>query len=834
MKIDLHCHSKYSKRPSLWVMQKLGCPESFTDPVELYHVARRQGMGAVTITDHNTIEGCLTIAQFPDTFLSCEYTTYFPEDGCKVHVIAYGITESQHVELCDVRRNVYDLVDYMNRSKIPHTCAHPLFCVNDRLEVTHIEKLILLFKNWELNGSVDPSMNQAVHEILRLLSSTGIQRLVDKHGILPPFCEPWSKNLTGGSDDHSSLQLARTYTEVPGALTLAEFWCGLENGQARVCSVPATPLGFARNIYGIAYQYLKNRFELDRHISKDTLLRFLDHTLQTRPDPPELLRSWFHMLLARRQTRREKKQGGYSLFEMVRVEAERLIQRNPQLNAVLQSGAHDYDSLTQVWFEFVNKVADKILIRLGEHMLERLTKACLFDMVQSLASSGALYSFLAPYFVSFSLFSEQREWSKRVVDEIGCARIGPVSEPPVRVAHFTDTFSETNGVAHTLRQQLSAAIAMGKDYTIITCLSESRLSQRGVHAFVPVGTVSMPEYPELHLHCPSFLAMLNYCYEEGFTHLHVSTPGPVGLAALGVARILRLPICGTYHTAFPEYAKILTEDGYMEELTWKYLLWFYDQLEAVFVPSRATQTELANRGLNSDKIVIYPRGVDTRRFHPMKKSNILRERFNVADDLTNLLYVGRLSREKNLELLCEAFQICNAKRTTARLILVGDGSCRADLERTLAGSPAVFTGRLDGEDLAAVYASADVLVLASTTDTFGNVVLEAQSSGIPVIVSDQGGPCENLLPGRTGLVVPANNVTALVKAIEELVHDPFRRRSMGAAARDYAETRRFHEAFERLWDLYTNGQERKKEREDSSEILSRLPRPYAMTSRCAP
>ena len=145
MKIDIHVHSKHSTRPSQWFLQKLGCPESFTEPRKLYEIAKSRGMSMVTITDHNTIAGALEIAHLPDAFVSEEITTYFPEDGCKAHVLALHITEAHHQDIQKIRENVYDLVDYLRRENIVHVLAHPLFGVNDKLTPWHFERMLLLF-----------------------------------------------------------------------------------------------------------------------------------------------------------------------------------------------------------------------------------------------------------------------------------------------------------------------------------------------------------------------------------------------------------------------------------------------------------------------------------------------------------------------------------------------------------------------------------------------------------------------------------------------------------------------------------------------------------------
>lgn len=802
MKIDLHCHSKHSKRPSLWLMQKLGCPESFTEPAEIYRLCREKGMSAVTITDHNVIDGALAIAGLPGAFIGCEYTTYFPEDRCKVHVLVYGQNEEQHREITEARENIYDFVEYLRDHGLTTVCAHPFFWVNDRLTAGHIEKLVLLFKNWELNGDMHPAMNRAVESLAAGLTPGLVGRLADKHGIHPHFAEPWKKNLTTGSDDHSSLNLARAYTEVPYAQTLEEFWDGVAQGQARTRIREAGPETFARNVYSIAYQFYKAKFDLERYVNKDVFLRFLDRTLQTRPEAADPWMTKLTLFVSQRRTPKRKAPENRTLLEMARFEAEKLIRHDPQLSALVRSASHDPAELDRLWLEFVNRVSDKVLLEFGEGVLDRLIHGRIFDLFHSLGSAGALYMLLAPYFVSYSLFAREKKWGEEVAAAI-LEGTSPADEAKPNVAHFTDTYDDVNGVARTLRRQVQSAQRLGLDYTVIGCFPEGRSFERGVRPFAPVGAFELPEYPELTLLAPPFLQMLHHCYEAGYTHLHVSTPGPVGLAALGIARILHLPITGTYHTAIPQYAKALTDDTYVEEVMWKSMVWFYDQLDAVYAPSEATGRELAEKGVSPSKIKVYPRGVDTDRFHPAKRNGVYTSRYGVADGAVRMLYVGRVSKEKNLHVLTDAYRSILAAGWSARLAIVGDGPYRAEMESALAGTPALFTGFVEGDALAELYASSDFLVFPSATDTFGNVVLEAQASGIPVIVTDRGGPCENVAPGETGLVVAAGSAEALAGAMAALIDDAPRRTEMGQAARAYMETRGFDAAFERLWAMYT-------------------------------
>ncbi|MDZ4200064.1 MAG: glycosyl transferase, partial [Kiritimatiellia bacterium] len=183
---DLHVHSKHSDRPSEWFLRRIGAPESFVEPGELYTACRERGMDFVTITDHNSIGGALEIADRPGTFLSAELTTYFPEDGCKIHCLALGITEAQFAELQQARQNIYELREVLLHHDIIHAIAHPLFRVNEKLTIEHFEKLILLFNRFEgINGSRDPRAGDLARVILGALTPEDIARLADRHGIEP-------------------------------------------------------------------------------------------------------------------------------------------------------------------------------------------------------------------------------------------------------------------------------------------------------------------------------------------------------------------------------------------------------------------------------------------------------------------------------------------------------------------------------------------------------------------------------------------------------------------------------------------------------------------------
>jgi glycosyltransferase involved in cell wall biosynthesis len=798
MKVDLHVHSKFSKRPSQWILQKINCPESFTEPLELYKISRQRGMSHVTITDHNSIHGALEIAHLPQVFISEEITTYFPEDNCKIHLLAYNITEKQHEDIQIIRENIFDLALYLQQQGIVHAVAHPFYSINDRLTAKHFEQLLLLFKNFELNGARDEVQNQMLQAVIAELNRKDLERLSDKHGIEPPFHEPWKKRLLGGSDDHSSLNIARMFTEVKEARTVAEFLGGIKENRAVVVGRSSTPLTLAHNLYGIAYQFYKDRVNLERHVQRDIVLRFLDRFLNGTDEPEDSVWYRLYCFWSRSRGKKSRSDSPEPVHRLFKDECEKMIFADPEMMEMVKNGNGDKRDLEKKWFNFVNKLSNKVLLHFGNHLFDRLYGANVFDIFSSIGSAGALYSLLAPYFLSFSLFSRDKMLARKIMEEVAIGK--QVKRENTHVAHFTDTFYEVNGVALTLQQQVKTAIKTGKKLTIITCDDKTLSEDQGIRNFHPVGTYELPEYPELTLFYPPFLEMLKYCFEKGASHIHSATPGTIGLAALGISRILHLPISATYHTSLPQYTLYLTGDRGLETLMWKYVLWYYDQMDKIFVPSNSTRLELIHRGIRSDKIRLYARGIDVERFHPAKRNGYFVHRYGL-EGRQKLLYVGRVSKEKNLPFLVEVFRTLSQQMDNVSLIVVGDGPYLEEMKKELEGTPAIFTGYLD-EKLPAVYAACDLFVFPSTTDTFGNVVLEAQASGLPVIVSDQGGPQENLIPGKTGLVVPANDGAALLEAIQTLLSNKEVLKGMAREARRYMEERSFDKCFEQTWKVY--------------------------------
>lgn len=374
---------------------------------------------------------------------------------------------------------------------------------------------------------------------------------------------------------------------------------------------------------------------------------------------------------------------------------------------------------------------------------------------------------------------------------------------PMRVCLFTDTLGDVNGVCRFIQNVADRAAASGRDLRVLTSTKFSVPDRANIVNFAPVVAAKMPRYENLELAAPPARRMLRYAAAAAPDVVHISTPGPVGLVGLAAARMLGVPVAGVYHTDFPAYIEHLFGDAAFTWAARRYMRLFYRRFAAVFTRSRDYAISLESIGLDPRRIVPLRPGIDNQAFHARHLDPSVWERLGVPAAGVKVLSVGRVSVEKNLPLLTRVWKgVRAAAGDDARLVVVGDGPYRAQMEAELAGRGAHFLGFRHGAELSAIYASSDLFVFPSTTDTLGQVVMESQSSGLPVIVSDQGGPKEVVRDGVTGFVLPADRPGRWVDTILGLVRDPARREAMGAAGHEEMRGASIDASFEHYWGVH--------------------------------
>ena len=791
---DLHIHSRHSDRAADWVLRRLDFPASASDPFELHSKLRASGMRFVTLTDQNTINGCLEIAHLPDVIIGEEVSTVFPEDECRVHLLVWGITESQHRDIQQARESVYDLQKYLFSENIAHSVAHPFHSANGKLTELHLQKLILLFRHFEsVNARYCSLLSETARAVLSALTPRQIENFNARTGISPTHPEPWIKVFTGGSDDQGGTQPGVAFTETPAAADASAFLENIRTGRCEAGGESGTPLAMAHGTYSTAIEYAKARLPLKPGDPTSVLLEKITSRFMEGRNPTEFsLLDKFGFLTQGILTGKIfeiAKSGNMSLWKQL---SEALNQ--PELKAAMARDTAGVAEAERRAFLMANLIANKIGYRLVTEFIQQISRGKFLESIQTIIPLAPVVALLSPYIHAFRL--PKRDWMRQTALPIAGAM--PEFLKNKKRAWFTDTLEDVNGVATTIRKMTAAGVASGHDVTIMTCRSE--IADHGVPLknFEPIGEFELPEYELQRLSFPPVLQIFDHLERGGFTELIISTPGPTGLCALAAAKMLGLRAVGIYHTDFPQYVRILTDDSFMETLTWNYMHWFYNQLDVLYVNSEDYRKCWIERGIPRERLRILPRGLDTHLFHPSKRDRRFWEARGLREGELAMLFVGRVSKEKNLDLLVSATRRLAESQSPVRPIIVGDGPYMSEMKRHL--GDAIFTGYLDGEDLARAYASADFFVFPSTTDTFGNVILEAQASGIPVIVSDIGGPRDLVSHGVDGFVTKGQDAADLAEAIRRLAADVDLRKSMGASGRTRVETRDWTEAFQKFWN----------------------------------
>jgi len=363
----------------------------------------------------------------------------------------------------------------------------------------------------------------------------------------------------------------------------------------------------------------------------------------------------------------------------------------------------------------------------------------------------------------------------------------PANNRSLRIAVVSETYPpEVNGVAVTLSKVVEGLRSANHAVQLI------RLRQGGTDAAsqddmyagyqeVLMRGFPIPNYPDLRMGMPSKSALIRLWQLKRPDVVHIATEGPLGWSALRAAMYLKLPVSTDYRTNFQSYSAHYGV-GFLYKPIMAYLKKFHNLAGCTMVPTEALRASLASVGFQRLKVV--SRGVDTVAYDPAHRSEALRQQWGLAPQDLAVLSVGRLAKEKNLDLLLRSFEAVQARQPRARLVLVGHGPMLQELQLMCPG--AIFTGQLRGHTLAEHYASADLFLMPSLTETFGNVTTEAMASGLPVVAFNYAAAAELIESGVNGRLVAMRDTEDFVFAASEVAAQAVQLKSMAAAARQTA------------------------------------------------
>lgn len=581
---DLHVHSKYSNHPSEWFLRELQASESYTEPEHIYRMAKQRGMDWVTITDHNAIEGVLLLKQQhpDDVFTGVELTASFPEDGCQVHVLVYGLDARQFDTADRLRGDLYQLRDYLVQENLPCSLAHALYSVNGKLTIAHLEKLLLLFNNFEgINGGRTRLDSETWLDALNHLTPNHIEELYSKHHLEPIGPRPWVKGITGGSDDHGGLFIGQTYTTANGN-SIDEFLDSLRNRAG-------VPGGRTIDFKGLVFTVGKIAHHYAQHMGKAT-----SHSLVT-----ELANSLFEGRPLSWQTRMKLRTLRFAKARSRDELSLRLVALARRLDEV---NDQPIDVRFDTLYEELSEVVDAWFRSLARNGAPMSFQSLLRTMRQAYATlPGLLVS--VPFGVALLRMYEGRALINRVVERFALA-----DSRQKRVMVFADTLDSVDGLRRTLKvapSWLGQGPRLpewpnrdGQSIRVVTSMP-MRDAPTGqpewLWILAPVCQIQVPYSDGGTLKIPSILQVLSKVCEFDPDEIQLHSPGPMGLAGLLAARLLKARSVGFSDA---ELIQALSRQGdeSMNKVLQGYLSWFYSAVDQ------------ANRGHSPQPAPVMPAG----------------------------------------------------------------------------------------------------------------------------------------------------------------------------------------------------------------------------------
>lgn len=354
-------------------------------------------------------------------------------------------------------------------------------------------------------------------------------------------------------------------------------------------------------------------------------------------------------------------------------------------------------------------------------------------------------------------------------------------KPSLRISVVTETYPpEINGVAITAKRLVTGLQNRGHHVQLVRPFQPDVDSEQEPFSkalFLSRGG-NIPGYPGLRFGYPCGRRLIENWRQHPVDIVHVDTEGPLGWSAVKAARRLRIPVISSFHTNFHQYSRHYGM-GLLHSPVNAYLRYFHNASICTLVPTREMEVELTAHGYR--RLEVLGRGIDTGLFSPGRRSTELRTHWGLKDNELAMIYVGRIAAEKNLELAVKTYRAMQQRNPDIRFILVGDGPLRAALSE--ANPDFIMAGMQTGVELARHYASADIFLFPSLTETFGNVVLEAMASGLCVIAFDYAAAHEHLHHQWSGLTPPAGNADEFIRLGSDIIHSPERIKSMGRHAR---------------------------------------------------
>jgi glycosyltransferase involved in cell wall biosynthesis len=803
LRIDLHCHDHNSDMPDELWGRILGLPETWLKTRQLVKCLQANGSDVVTITNHNNARSCWQLLEEgQDVLVAAEFTCHFPEISLFCHVLTYGFDREQEVILNDKRQNIYDFLRYAAAHDIPVVLPHPLYFYtsNEHIDLGLFEKLAVMFQRFEvLNGQRDLWQSTLTLNWVQGLTAEKIRAYASKHKLNPQDfgVDPdRPKVLTGGSDDHMGIFAGqsgsylmvpnlreRLKTEKASDLALEALRAGRvapfgEVGESQKLNIAlldyfaqiATRIEdpgllrillhrgdswdkiacfgisnvllelqkhkHSRKFFGFVHDALQGKKPnkmLKWKISKKYrfCIRHLEDIADSRHQSPEVFVATVNNAIAQLFTE-------LNLLMFARIRESELFSRNAlpgKLSTEAITRNFELPSqLTALIFGGKSKHTD-----VGSRRLRKLFDQLSFPMLISMVLTGA------------SLASTRVLYQNRRFLNEFAARSGR-NQHDCRVLYLTDTLFDKNGVSNSLGGKLAQVQQRDIAIDFLVCHETADCAPH-LRVVRPLETCTLPDSGGQLLRIPDLMEIARIFYAGGYDRVACSTEGPMVLVALFLKYKFNVPCFFFMHTDWIEYIKCTTNATQHERDRIRRLLrLLYSQFDGVFVLNSDHRAWLTGHEMQLE-----PGRVHLTAHHapqPLPNTAPIRknELFADATEQTPILFIAcRISREKGLFDLPEVLAEARKSLPDLRLVIAGSGPDEDELQAAL--PDALFLGWLDKPRLAQLYAGLDLFVFPSRFDTFGNVLLEAFSYGMPAIAYSCKGPRDIIEDGVSGYLV---------------------------------------------------------------------------------
>ncbi|MEY3903928.1 MAG: hypothetical protein RL189_3234 [Pseudomonadota bacterium] len=832
LKIDLHCHDHNSNVPDEALGRILGVPETWLPTEQLVKALSTSGMDTLTVTNHNNARTCWELMnKGTDVLSGAEFSCHIPDLDVGVHVLTYGFTPEQEEKLKTARRNVYDFLEFTSENDLPTVLAHPLdfYAPNGLPAVEKYEKIFLLFNNFEvMNGQRDTYSNLVTWEWVQSMTPEKIEELEKRFQFsASTFCrDPWRKTCVGGSDDHFGVFAGRTGSKLslghlsdeqikrmkPSELALSSMRNGvvgpfgewndgrklnlalLDYFAGLVLNLKDPGLGRILLHKGSAWQKvaaltINNAIhEVRRHRYTMRFLRTF-HAAVRGQQPTMmtkfLMRRYQPKLLSVVQSLARASQEGIGHLEtpiaeeLYTIFAQMLCDR-------IEKKVTSLSSADELRFENLDDFVGKLevpsvlrtLVQPSAGSKPRGTRKMSLPSVGEFFD-GLSFPFLASGLVAGSMYATSRvlHGKRNFSDDL--VKRFPHLRRPQRVLWLTDTFTDKNGVSGVL--QLAQKYAAEKNLPIdfLVC-HESLSGYENLKVVRPMSTFTLPFYPQQPFRVPNLAEIQRIAEQGGYTSVICSTEGPMSLSALYFKHALKLPVYFYVHTDWLSFAQQneVLRDVNIDRVR-RMMRGLYSQFDGLFVLNSEQRRLFTGESFQLKNVFQTAHWASSSfsRYPQLRRSAVAGLR---KDDVV-ILYAGRLSEEKGVFELPEVYAAARKANPRVRMVFAGTGPSEAKLRDLI--PDAIFLGWQPKESLCELYNRADLLVLPSTFDTFGCVVLEAMSCGLPVCSYSTKGPADIIDHGVNGFLARSKEdfcgavalFAAEPEAYEELRHQAYAR-----------------------------------------------------------